>query len=102
MSSDRLHLEHIGNCIARVEEYVADGREAFMSSQLIQDAVVRNLQTLAESTRRISQQLKTDHPSIDWRMIGVTFLASVTWWSTTTSVLTQIRFGKLWCTTCQS
>ena len=70
MTRDRLYLEHIGHCIARVEEYVSDGREVFMSSQLIQDAVVRNLQTLAESTQRISQQLKTDHPSIDWRNIS--------------------------------
>jgi len=70
VTRDRLFLEHIGHCIARVEEYISDGREVFMSSQLIQDAVVRNLQTLAESTQRISQQLKTDHPSIDWRNIS--------------------------------
>ncbi len=70
MTQDRLHLEHIERCIARVEGYVSDGREVFISSQLIQDAVVRNLQILAESTQRISQQLKNDHPEVGWRNIS--------------------------------
>jgi uncharacterized protein with HEPN domain len=35
-------------CIARIEEYTAAGRERFFSSPLIQDGVIRNLQTLAE------------------------------------------------------
>ena len=70
MTQDRLHLEYIERCIARVEEYVVDGRDVFMSSGLIQDAVVRNLQILAESTQRISQQLKDDHPEVGWRNIS--------------------------------
>jgi uncharacterized protein with HEPN domain len=36
---------------------------------LIQDAVLRNLQTLAESTQRISDHLKAHHPEVDWRAI---------------------------------
>jgi uncharacterized protein with HEPN domain len=35
-------------CIARIEEYTAGGRESFFASHLIQDGVLRNLQTLAE------------------------------------------------------
>ena len=39
MKDDRLYLIHISECITRIEEYVADGRETFMKSKLIQDAV---------------------------------------------------------------
>jgi uncharacterized protein with HEPN domain len=37
---------------------------------MIQDAVIRNLQTLAESTQRISNSLKTAHPEVEWRGIS--------------------------------
>ena len=48
MKDDRVYLKHILRCIARIEEYTAAGRESFFSSHLIQDGVIRNLQTLAE------------------------------------------------------
>ena len=70
MNHDQSYLGHITDYIARVERYVADSREAFMSSTLIQDAVIRNLQVLAESTRRLSDNLKSSHPEVDWRGIS--------------------------------
>ncbi len=42
----------------------------FMASTLVQDAVIRNLQTLAESTQRLSDRLKTSHPDIEWHKIA--------------------------------
>jgi uncharacterized protein with HEPN domain len=66
MKDDRLYLVHMDECIARIEQYVIDGRQAFMDSILIQDAVLRNLQTLAESTQRLSDSLKARFPEIDW------------------------------------
>jgi len=41
-----------------------------LNRELIQDAVLRNLQTLAESTQRISDELKALHPEVDWRAIA--------------------------------
>jgi len=67
VKDDRLYLIHISECLARIEEYVRGGRRAFMESNLIQDAVVRNLQTLAESGRRLSEDFKAKHPDVDWR-----------------------------------
>ena len=54
MKDDRLYLIHIGECISQIEQYTAGGRDEFLDSKLIQDAVLRNLQTLSESTQRIS------------------------------------------------
>jgi len=70
LTDDKLFLIHIAECIARVEEYVQPGREEFLRSGLIQDAVLRNLQVMAESTQRLSDELKSQHPSIDWRAIA--------------------------------
>jgi uncharacterized protein with HEPN domain len=70
MKDDKLYLIHITECIERIEEYIAGGRSVFMESSLIQDAVLRNLQTMAESTQRISDSLKTLHPDVPWRDIS--------------------------------
>ena len=70
MKDDRLYLTHIRECIARIESYLPGSRDAFMSSKMVQDAILRNLQTLAESTQRLSDALKRKHPEIDWRSIA--------------------------------
>ncbi len=38
-----------------------------MSSDLIQDGVIRNLQTLAESSQRLSDRIKERYPEVDWK-----------------------------------
>ncbi len=70
MKDDRLYLIHISECIGRIERYASGGRAEFMASTLIQDAVLRNLHTLAESTRNLSDRLKEGHKEIDWRGIS--------------------------------
>ena len=62
MKDDRVYLEHILRCIARIEEYSAAGRIHFFSSPIAQDATLRNLQTMAESTQHLSARLKARHP----------------------------------------
>jgi uncharacterized protein with HEPN domain len=70
MKDERLYLIHIRECIARIEQYTAEGREAFFADTKTQDAVLRNLQTLAESSQRLSEELKGAHPEVNWRGIS--------------------------------
>jgi len=70
MKDDSVYLRHIMECIRRIEENVKDGREQFMASHTLQDAVIRNLQTLAESTQRLSDDLKEAQPEIEWDRIA--------------------------------
>jgi len=70
MKDDKLYVIHIIECIERIEQYVTGGREEFLESTLIQDAVIRNLQTMAESTQRLSDSIKSRHSTIDWRRIS--------------------------------
>jgi len=67
---DRLYIEHVLECIERIEEYCGEGEAVFLGSGLIQDAVLRNLQVLAESTQRLSRSLKAAHPEVEWREIA--------------------------------
>lgn len=71
MKDDKLYLIHIDECIERIESYVKGiNKEVFMNSTLIQDAVVRNLQVMSESTQRLSDNLKDSQPEIDWLKIS--------------------------------
>ena len=70
VESDRVLLLHIQECIERIQEYTREGREAFLGTRMVQDAVVRNLQTLAESTQRLSLGLKDREPRVPWRAIA--------------------------------
>ena len=55
------------DCISRIREFTAQGNEPFTTSKLIQDAFLRNLQILAQSSQRLSESFKEAHPDIEWR-----------------------------------
>ena len=66
-ASDRLLLTHMRECIERIREYTAGDRSRFETSHLVQDAVIRNLQTLTESSQRLSDGIKATEPQVPWR-----------------------------------
>ena len=70
MKDDKLYLLHISECLDRIDRYVSEGAEHFMKDTKTQDAVLRNLQVMAESTQRLSSELKLAHPEVDWRGIA--------------------------------
>jgi len=67
---DLNYLRHILDAIARIEEYTADGRDAFHRSAMVQDAVVRNIEIVGEAVKGLSDELKLGHPLIPWSLIG--------------------------------
>ncbi|MHC4169040.1 MAG: HepT-like ribonuclease domain-containing protein [Planctomycetota bacterium] len=71
MKDDQLYLIHIRECIERIESYVAGkDKQQFMDSTLVQDATIRNLQVLAESTQRLSEDVKERENAVDWFKIS--------------------------------
>ena len=70
MKDVTVYLRHILECISRIEENTAEGKGRFMDSHTLQDAVLRNLQTMAESTQRLSDNLKATQPKIEWDRIA--------------------------------
>jgi uncharacterized protein with HEPN domain len=70
MKDNAVYLHHIIECIRRIEENVKEGRERFTDSHTLQDAVIRNLQTMAESTQCLSDDLKKAHPTVEWYRIA--------------------------------
>jgi len=69
VKDDKLYLIHIAEEIARIAKFTAGGKAKFFESDLVQYAVLRSLQTLAESCKRLSADLKTAYPEIPWKEI---------------------------------
>lgn len=63
-------LAHMRDCLDRILEYTNAERSRFDASRLVQDAVIRNLQTLAESSQRLSSEIKDTEPQIPWRELA--------------------------------
>ena len=70
MKSQRAYVEHVIECIRRIAEDSAQGRNSVFASRTLQDAIVRNLQVLCDSTQRIDQLHKQRRPEIDWPSIA--------------------------------
>ena len=67
---DAVYLTHILECIANIQELTANGRDAFEAVKHSRAAVLYYLQTMAESTQRLSDALKDTHPEVDWIAIS--------------------------------
>jgi uncharacterized protein with HEPN domain len=70
VTAERAYLEHILYCLRRIRDDSSEGKAVVFSSPTLQDAIIRNLQLLCESTKRLSQDNKMRHPQVDWRGIA--------------------------------
>ena len=74
MKNDEIYLRYIEESIEKIECYINNtlddkGREIFRSDQMIQDAILRRMETLSDATSKLSPELKSRHPLIRWRDI---------------------------------
>jgi uncharacterized protein with HEPN domain len=71
MKDDKLYLIHIIESIDKVQSYtVGMSLASFIEASIVQDAVLRNLQVLAESTQRLSEDFKSKHQDVEWYKIA--------------------------------
>ena len=68
---DRLFVSHIQDAVARISSSLKDVSEAqFMSTPLIQDAVIRQIQIVGEAAKKLSRSYVEASPSIPWKDIA--------------------------------
>ena len=64
------YLGHILEAIARIERYTTDMDEtAFLNSELVQDAVIRNIEIIGEASnniQRVAPEFAARHDNIPW------------------------------------
>lgn len=66
-----VYVEHILKSILHIEKYVVGcNRATFSKERMRYDAVLRNLQTMAEATQRLPEEVKDRYPAIPWKDIS--------------------------------
>lgn len=66
----QLYVAHVIECLDRIDEYLPASKTEFLDDTMRQDALIRALQVLAESTKRLSEDFKNSRPEVDWRAIA--------------------------------
>ncbi|ACB84621.1 DUF86 domain-containing protein [Natranaerobius thermophilus] len=71
MRDYRVYLQDILKCIEKIESYVNNiTYKAFSSNNMVQDAVIRNLEIIGEASKRIPEEVKENASHIEWRKIA--------------------------------
>ncbi len=66
-----VYLLHIRDAIEAINEQLLNiSEEEFYEKKIIQDAVIRNLEIIGEASKRISDDLRRQHPQIEWKKIA--------------------------------
>ncbi len=66
-----LFIIDIDEAIAKILMYLENvSEEHFLANDLIQDAVIRNLEIIDEAVKSISEEVRSANPDIPWRSIA--------------------------------
>ncbi len=70
MKDDKVYLHHILDAIHKIERYLKGvSYEKFSKSDMIIDAVVRELEIIGEAARNVSIKFKTENCNVPWNKI---------------------------------
>lgn len=69
MKDDRIYLIHIVECIEKIERFLKN-KNTNQDKEMADDAIIRNLQIMAESTQKLSDKVKINIHDIPWREIS--------------------------------
>jgi len=68
---DSLYLFHILDSISKIEDFIEDIDEnEFKTNELIQSAVIRQLEIVGEATKQISNNTRKKYTNIPWKDIA--------------------------------
>lgn len=67
---DKVYLQHVLDAILAIERFTGGVTyEQFVRNEMMQQAVVRELEIVGEAGRNLSEEFRTQHPEIPWREI---------------------------------
>jgi uncharacterized protein with HEPN domain len=67
----KTYIEDIITAIKKIEKYVAGmTKEDLIKNELVQDAVVRNLEVIGEAVKKIPDDIRNNYTDIPWKKIA--------------------------------
>lgn len=67
---DRLYLARILDAVAAIERFTIGGRPVFLADDMVQSAVIRQLEIVGEAVKNLSAALIRDEPAVPWKEIA--------------------------------
>ena len=68
--SDERFLRYMLEAIDKIEAYISVGLPTFMSETHWQDAIIRQLEIIGESTKNLSFEIRFANPQVPWQRIA--------------------------------
>jgi len=71
VKDDLAYIEHILDCIRKIKEFTTGlSLKDFSVNELVQDAVIRNIEIIGEASKKISSDTKQIYYEIPWKEIA--------------------------------
>lgn len=71
IKDDLAYVDHILDCIRKINEYSTGlSIKEFESNELVQDAIIRNIEIIGEASKKISLDTKQTYYKIPWKEIA--------------------------------
>ena len=71
IKDDLAYIEHILDCIRKINEF-SNGLslKEFKTNEMVQDAIIRNIEIIGEASKKISKDTKQTYYKIPWKEIA--------------------------------
>jgi uncharacterized protein with HEPN domain len=67
----RVYLEDILEATRKIASYTANlSKAAFLDDEKTFDAVVRNLEVIGEAVKKLPEDLRAQHPALEWKKMA--------------------------------
>jgi uncharacterized protein with HEPN domain len=71
IKDDLAYIDHTTDCIRKINEF-SNGisLKEFKTNELVQDAIIRNIEIIGEASKKISDETKQTYNRIPWKEIA--------------------------------
>ena len=71
IKSDLAYVDHILDCIRKINEYSKGlSLKEFKKNELVQDAIIRNIEIIGEASKKITPETKQTYYNVPWKEIA--------------------------------
>ncbi len=94
---DTVYLRHIIDSCERIEHYMEGiPKDKFFETELLQDAVIRQLEIIGEAACNLSDDLRLSNPQVPWRqMVGLRNRVIHAYFEVNPQIIWEITKGDL-------